>query len=45
MCGMFESCCNLKELNLSSFDTKNVTDMSSMFIQCFDLTEIKFIIF
>ena len=28
---MFKNCSNLKNFNLSSFDTKNVTNMNSMF--------------
>ncbi len=31
MDGMFEECKNFISLNLSSFDTKNVYDMSDMF--------------
>ena len=31
MRNMFSGCCNLKNLNLLSFDTKKVTNMSFMF--------------
>ena len=31
---MFSSCRSLKSLNLSSFDTTNVTDMYGMFFYC-----------
>ena len=34
---MFYKCQNLKEADLSSFDTQNVTDMSLMFAYCFNL--------
>ena len=35
---MFYKCQNLKEADLSSFDTQNVADMSFMFSFCFNLT-------
>ena len=35
---MFRDCVELKELDLSSFDTKNVTRMSNMFFGCRGLT-------
>ena len=31
---MFSGCCSLKELNLSNFNTKNVTNMKGMFSGC-----------
>ena len=34
MNNLFNKCRNLTELDLSNFDTKNVTDMSEMFSQC-----------
>ena len=37
MWGMFEDCKNLNSLDLSSFDTKNVYDMSSIFSRCRNL--------
>ena len=33
---MFSGCSSLKELNLSNFNTNNVTDMSYMFYGCSD---------
>ncbi|MBR7037118.1 BspA family leucine-rich repeat surface protein [bacterium] len=35
---MFAYCINLKELNLSNFDTSNVTNMGEMFKRCESLT-------
>ena len=32
--GMFYGCSSLKELNLSNFNTNNVTDMECMFYGC-----------
>ena len=32
--GMFYGCSSLKELNLSNFNTNNVTDMYKMFHGC-----------
>ena len=37
---LFANCRELKSLNLSSFNTSNVTDMYSMFVLCNNLTEI-----
>ena len=37
---MFEKCRSLKELNLSHFNTKNVTNISGMFNTCESLTEL-----
>ena len=34
MRGMFKGCSSITNLNLSNFDTKNVTDMSYMFDGC-----------
>ena len=31
---MFSGCSSLKELNLSNFNTNNVTDMTDMFYEC-----------
>ena len=39
---MFYNCNNLKELNLSSFNTKNVKDMSQMFWDCHSLINLDF---
>ena len=38
--GMFETCVALTSLNLKSFNTKNVTDMSGMFSGCAALTSL-----
>ena len=35
MNGMFYGCNNLTNINLSSFDTENVNNMSAMFRDCF----------
>ena len=40
MCGMFYNCNNLQCLDLSSFNTKNVTNMSCMFYDCKNLNSI-----
>ena len=40
MFGMFYGCSSLKELNLSSFNTSNVTDMAQMFNGCSSLIEL-----
>ena len=40
MSGMFSYCKNLSELNLSSFNTNNVTNMSYMFYYCENLSEL-----
>ena len=37
---MFENCSGLTSLNLSSFNTANVTDMSAMFENCSGLTSL-----
>ena len=37
---MFSDCSSLKELNLSSFNTNNVTNMSEMFRNCSSLNEL-----
>ena len=31
---MFYNCCNLESLDLSSFNTQNVTNMKGMFLSC-----------
>ena len=38
---MFDSCKNLSELNLSSFNTNNVTNMSWIFYDCKNLNFIQ----
>ena len=38
---MFESCTEIETLDLSNFNTSNVTDMSFMFTKCYKLREIK----
>ena len=40
MSGMFSNCKNLKSIDISTFNTKNVTNMESMFIQCKSLTTL-----
>ena len=40
MNGMFKGCNKLTNIDLSSFDTKNVTDMGCMFYDCNNLTNI-----
>jgi len=40
MNSMFSGCSSLKELNLSSFNTNNVTDMGYMFEGCSSLKEL-----
>ena len=40
MSSMFSFCSSLKEINLSSFNTNQVTDMSYMFSHCSSLKEI-----
>ena len=37
---MFYECKSLKNLDLSNFNTKNVTDMSDMFSYCESITDI-----
>ena len=41
MGGMFQECKELEYLDLSNFDTSNVTNMSFMFANCHKLKEIK----
>ena len=38
---MFQQCNVLENLDLSNFDTSNVTDMEAMFNKCYKLKEIK----
>ena len=38
---MFTECSSLEELNISNFNTNNVTDMSYMFGQCKDELHLK----
>ena len=38
---MFSDCSNLTNIDLSSFDTKNVTNMSYMFAGCYNLNRVK----
>ena len=45
MGGMFKLCTNLTNLNLSSFDIKNVTDMSDMFYNCNNLINLNISLF
>ena len=40
MCGMFDCCSCLEELDVSSFDTAAVTNMISMFSGCVSLTSL-----
>ena len=40
MNGMFDGCSSLKELNLSNFNTNNVTNMAFMFCRCSSLKEL-----
>ena len=40
MSDMFDGCTSLKELNLSNFNTSNVTNMRFMFRKCSD--ELKY---
>jgi surface protein len=42
MSGMFFACTKLKELNLMSFDTKKVENMSEMFSMCRSLQNLYF---
>ena len=37
---MFGECKSLTDINLSSFDSSNVTDMRNMFYECHNLTNI-----
>ena len=41
MSAMFQECYELEYLNLSNFNTHNVTDMEAMFNNCHKLKEIK----
>ena len=40
MINMFSGCQSLEELNLSSFNTKKVTDMQNMFSKCLSLKDL-----
>jgi surface protein len=40
MYGMFLNCTRLTSLNVSSFNTANVTKMNNMFNNCASLTEL-----
>ena len=40
MSQMFEGCISLKDLNLSNFNTKNVTNMAGMFRECKSLINL-----
>ena len=40
MSSMFSLCSSLKELNLSNFNTNNVTNMSYIFSRCSSLKEL-----
>ena len=40
MAYMFSECSNLKELDLKSFNTSNVSNMTNMFSRCSRLTEL-----
>ena len=37
---LFSGCSSLKELNLSNFNTKKVTDMAHIFFRCKSLKEL-----
>ena len=39
-CGLLYGCKNITKIDLSSFDTKNVTDMYEMFYNCTNLTNL-----
>ena len=43
MNSMFDSCESLKKLNLSSFNTQNVNNMSFMFYGCNSLIKLNLI--
>ena len=45
MHGMFYYCKNLSKLNLSSFNTNNVTNMSKMFSGCENFSELDLSLF
>ena len=40
MSWMFYKCSSLEEINLSKFNTENVTDMRCMFFRCSSLKEL-----
>ena len=40
MSEMFNCCLSLTNLNLSNFNTQNVTDMNYMFYDCYSLTNL-----
>ena len=40
MAYIFSECSNLKELDLKSFNTSNVSNMTNMFSRCSRLTEL-----
>ena len=40
MASMFNGCSSLKEINLSNFNTNNVTDMAYMFTGCSSLKDL-----
>ena len=40
MGSMFSECSSLRELNLSNFNTNNVTNMAGMFCECSSLREL-----
>ena len=40
MAGMFHCCSNIEHLDLSSFDTTNVTNMAYMFSECRNLESL-----
>ena len=40
MCGMFYNCTNLQNIDLSSFNTQNVTDIKDMFSGCNKLSSV-----
>ena len=37
---MFWGCSSLEEINLSNFNTNNVTNMGGLFYKCFSLKEL-----
>ena len=41
MRGIFGGCRELEYLDLSNFNTSNVTDMTGMFIECYKLKKIE----
>ena len=40
MLGLFQNCKSITNLNLSNFNTRKVTNMSSMFCYCYSLTNL-----